>query len=228
MKLRDRLAEIERQLLTVIDAEERAALLAAIERLRMLQIVEQGLAAGDVLPDFTLPDTAGRMVASAALLDRGPLVLAFFRGPWCPYCSLMVEALDQLRPQVEALGGSCVAVAPLTVPELAAMARERGLGISLLSDADTSYAGVCGVRFEMTPESTALYASLAARFDQTIPGLDAPRGWVLPVPTTYVAGRDGVIAYSFGDANWARRADPDEILAAVERLVRPPGPAASA
>ena len=227
MKLRDRLAEIERQLLTVIDAEERAALLAAIERLRMLQIVEQGLAAGDVLPDFTLPDTAGRMVASAALLDRGPLVLAFFRGPWCPYCSLMVEALDQLRPQVEALGGSCVAVAPLTVPELAAMARERGLGISLLSDADTSYAGVCGVRFEMTPESTALYASLAARFDQTIPGLDAPRGWVLPVPTTYVAGRDGVIAYSFGDANWARRADPDEILAAVERLVRPPEPAAS-
>ena len=228
MKLRDRLAEIERQLLTVIDAEERAALLAAIERLRMLQIVEQGLAAGDVLPDFTLPDTSGRMVASAALLDRGPLVLAFFRGPWCPYCSLMVEALDQLRPQVEALGGSCVAVAPLTVPELAAMARERGLGISLLSDADTSYAGVCGVRFEMTPESTALYASLAARFDQTIPGLDAPRGWVLPVPTTYVAGQDGMIAYSFGDANWARRADPDEILAAVERLVRPPEPAASA
>ena len=228
MKLRDRLAEIERQLLTVIDAEERAALLAAIERLRMLQIVEQGLAADDVLPDVVLPDTAGRMVASTALLDWGPLVLAFFRGPWCPYCSLMVEALDQLRPQVEALGGSCVAVAPLTVPELAAMARERGLGIRLLSDADTSYAGVCGVRFEMTPESTALYASLAARFDQTIPGLDAPRGWVLPVPTTYVAGRDGVIAYSFGDANWARRADPDEILAAVERLVRPPGPAASA
>ena len=229
MKLGDRLAEIERQLLTAIDAEERTALAGAIERLRMLQIVEQGLAEGDLLPDFALPDTSGQVVSSADLLDRGPLVLAFFRGPWCPYCSLMVEALDQLRPEVEALGGSCVAVAPLTVAELDAMARERGLGLPLLSDADSSYAGVCGVRFEMTPKSTALYGRLAARYGQTIPGQDAPDGWVLPVPTTYVAGRDGVITYSFGDANWARRADPGEILAAVERLVRrSPVPAVSA
>ena len=228
MKLRERLDAIERQLLTAIDAEERAALAGAIERLRMLQIVEQGLAEGDLLPDFALPDSSGRVVASADLLDCGPLVLAFFRGPWCPYCSLMIEALDEIRPDVEALGGNCVAVAPLTVAELAAMARERGLEITLLSDADTAYAGVCGVRFEMTPESTALYAALAARFDQTIPGLDAPGGWVLPVPTTYVAGQDGVIAFSFGDANWARRADPDEILGVVRRLVTPPGAGASA
>lgn len=222
MKLQDRLDEIERQLLTVIDTQERQALTAAIERLRMLQIVEQGLAEGDLLPDFALPDTSGQIVSSVDLLDRGPLVLAFFRGPWCPYCSLMVEALDQLRPEVEALGGSCVAVAPLTVAELTAMARERGLSLTLLSDAGSAYAGVCGVRFEMTPDSTALYSRLAARFGQTIAGQDAPGGWVLPVPTTYVAGRDGVITYSFGDANWARRADPGDIVAAVERLVRPP------
>ena len=228
MKLQDRLDEIERQLLSVIDAQERSALAAAIERLRMMQIVEQGLAEGDTLPDFALPDAAGEIVTSAGLLDRGPLVLAFFRGPWCPYCSLMVEALDQLRPAVEALGASCVAVAPLPVGELAAMAGERGLSLTLLSDADSAYAGVCGVRFEMTAESTALYGRLAARFGQTIPGQDAPGGWVLPVPTTYVAGRDGVIAYSFGDANWARRADPSEILSAVERLVRQPAPAVSA
>ena len=71
MRLQDRLDEIERQLLTVIDAEERAALTAAIDRLRMLQIVEQGLAEGDLLPDFALPDTSGRIVSSADLLDRG-------------------------------------------------------------------------------------------------------------------------------------------------------------
>lgn len=228
MKLQDRLDEIERQLLSVIDAEERMALASSIERLRMMQIVEQGLAEGDTLPDFSLPDASGRILGSASLLDRGPLVLAFFRGPWCPYCSLMVEALDQIRLEVEALGGSCVAVAPLPIGELAAMARDRGLSLTLLSDADSAYAGVCGVKFEMTAESTALYGRLAARFGQTIPGQDDPGGWVLPVPTTYVADRDGVIAYSFGDANWARRADPGEILSAVQRLVRQPVRAASA
>jgi len=229
VKLQDRLDAIERELLTVIDAEERAALAAAIDRLRMLQMVEQGLAEGDLLPDFALQDSSARTVSSADLLDRGPLALTFFRGPWCPYCTLIVEALDRIRPEVEALGGSCVAVAPLSVVDLAAMAGERGLGLTLLSDANAAYAGVCGVRFEMTPESTALYGRLAARFGQTITGQDAPDGWVLPVPATYVAGRDGIITYSFADPNWARRADPGEILAAVERLVRPPlpGPAAS-
>jgi peroxiredoxin len=159
-------------------------------------------------------------VTSADLLEEGPLALTFFRGPWCPYCSLMVEALDQISETVERLGGNCVAVAPLGVAELDAMARERGLGLRLLSDADGAYADVSEVRFEMTPESTALYGRLAARFGQVIPGQDAPGGWVLPVPATYVASRDGVITYRFGDANWARRADPDEIVAAVRRLAQ--------
>ena len=220
MKLQDRLDQIERQVVQTIDGQDCAALEAAIERLRMLQIVEQGLAVGDVLPDFALPDQTRRIVASGDLLEQGPLALTFFRGPWCPYCSLMVEALDRISPTVEGLGGNCVAVAPLSVVELDALARERGLGLRLLSDVDGTYAGVCGVRFEMTPESTALYGRLAARFGQIIPGHDAPGGWVLPVPATYVAGQDGVIGYRFSDANWAHRADPDEIVAAVRRLAQ--------
>jgi hypothetical protein len=81
MKLQSRLDEVKRQLIAVLDQAERAELEVAIERLRMLQIVEQGLAIGDVLPDFALPDRAGQIVASDDLLACGPLVLTFFRGP---------------------------------------------------------------------------------------------------------------------------------------------------
>jgi thiol-disulfide isomerase/thioredoxin len=122
MKLQSRLDEVKRQLIAVLDQAERAELEVAIERLRMLQIVEQGLAIGDVLPDFALPDRAGQIVASDDLLACGPLVLTFFRGPWCPYCSMTLEALNQILPAVERLGGLMVAVAPLPCEELDRMA----------------------------------------------------------------------------------------------------------
>ena len=67
----------------------------------------------------------------------------------------------------------------------------------------------------MTDGAIALYARLAARFGLTISGLDPASGWELPIPATYVAGRDGVIRYAFGDADWARRAEPEAIVATV-------------
>ncbi len=218
MKLQSRLDEIKRQLGEVVDPAERALLDGAIERLRMLQVVEHGLAVGDVLPDFVLPDSGGRPVASDDLLTSGPLVLTFFRGPWCPYCSMTLEALNGIQPAVRRLGGTMVAVAPLACGELERLARERALDLHLLSDRDAAYAGLCGVRFEMTEEATALYRRLAVRFDLHIPGLDGTAGWELPIPATYVVGRDGVIVFAFGDADWSRRADPDEVVGVVRRL----------
>lgn len=226
MTLQDKLNECNAQLLQALDPVDRGLLEEAIERLRMLQLVEQGLAVGDLLPEFALPDTDGRVVMSDQLLERGPLALAFFRGPWCPYCSLALQALEEARPKIEDLGASLVAVAPMPADELRRLAAERGLGLRLLSDASATYARVCGVQFAMTEGGTALYGRLAARFGLEIPRLDAASGWELPIPATYVAGRDGVIRYAFGDADWSRRAEPSDIISVVERLAQAAGVAA--
>ncbi len=220
MTLRDQLDACKAQLLEVLDPADREALEAAIDRLRMLQIVEHGPAVGDLLPEFALPDADGRLVTSEALLERGPLVLAFFRGPWCPYCSMALQALNQARPAIEALGASLVTVAPLPPGELREMAAERGLGLTLLSDRDGRYARICGLGFEMSDGGKALYQRLAARFGASIPRLAPDRAWELPIPATFVAGRDGVIGFAFGDADWARRAEPAEIVAAVRQLAQ--------
>jgi peroxiredoxin len=223
MSLRDQLNECNEQLLKVLDPVDRKALEDTIERLRMLQLVEQGLAVGDLLPEFALPDGNALIVTSEELLARGPLALAFFRGPWCPYCSLALQALEEARPRIEDLGASLVAVAPMPADELRQLAAERGLGLRLLSDATADYARVCGVQFEMTEGGTALYGRLAARFGLEIPNLDAASGWELPIPATYVAGRDGVIRYAFGDADWSKRAEPEDIVGVVESLAQAAG-----
>jgi peroxiredoxin len=220
MTLQEKLDQVASTLRRALDPAELQELDEAIDRLRMLQVVEHGLAAGDVLPDLALPDADGRIVTSDELLARGPLALVFFRGPWCPYCSLALEALEEARPALERRGASLVAVAPVPVAELRELRDERRLGLRLLSDPGAAYAGICGVRFEMTEAFTALYRRLARRFGLETPEVDPAVGWRLPIPATYVADRDGVVRYAFGDPDWARRAEPADVVAAVERLAQ--------
>ena len=92
-----------------------------------------------------------------------------------------------------------------------------GARLPLLSDPGSAYAQICGVRFEMTDSAThSTPAGGPVRPDHLRPG---PReGWELPIPATYVTGRDGVIRFAFGDADWARRAEPEAIVATVAEL----------
>ncbi len=216
-QLEDRLERVRAELRAALSPADRAALAAAIERLRMLQIVESGLAVGEVLPEFALPDTDGRIVSSESLLGKGPLVLSFVRGTWCPYCSLALQALDAARAPIEAMGGSLAVVSPLRADELANAAGARGLSLPLLCDAEGSYAHLCGVHYMMSVEHAALYR----RFGLDLDRMNAGGGWALPIPATYVVGRDGVITFVHAEVDWARRAEPSDILAAIGRLDAP-------
>jgi hypothetical protein len=39
---------------------------------------------GEYAPSFSLKDAEGNIVSSVELLKRGPLVVSFYRGVWCP------------------------------------------------------------------------------------------------------------------------------------------------
>ena len=108
--------ELERRRAAVakaLPAEDLKIIRETVERLRMLQLAEHSLAAGDHLPDLALPDDHGRIVSSEELLAQGTLVLAFFRGGWCPFCDAALEALEAARPALEELGARLVGVSPL-------------------------------------------------------------------------------------------------------------------
>jgi peroxiredoxin len=214
MMLQEKLDRTRAEWRASLDSEDRDTLLRTVERLRMLQLAEHGLAVGDLLPEFTLPDTDGALVSSDALLARGPLVTAFIRGPWCPYCSLALDALDRARPEIEQRGASLVVISPVHSDELLRAANQRGLGLRLLTDPGGAYARVCGVQYEITPEHAELYR----RLGWDVGRINAGSGYELPVPATYVTARDGVIGYAFADVDWTRRAEPADIIQAVAHL----------
>ncbi len=222
MSLKRELDRLRARIRDTLSPGQQEAIGRTVEQLRMLQLVEHSLAPGDMLPDFALPDSHGELVESRSLLERGPLVLSFFRGDWCPYCRTTLEALEAVRPRIERAGATLVGVAPSRPVELRRTAAERGLRFLLLSDTDARFARVCGVHYAMTDEHAAYYRAQGL----DLPAINAGTGWELPLPGAYVVGRDGVITFAFADPDWSRRAEPDDLAALVELLAQAAGAAA--
>lgn len=186
----------------------------ALERLRMLQLAEHGLQPGDPFPELALADAQGYVVRSEALLARGPLVVVFFRGGWCPYCDLAFRALEGVRPELEALGAALIGIVAERPEVLARTAAEKGVRFPLLVDEAGRLAALCGLRFEMSEAHAALYMRLGVE----LPALQAGLGWELPIPASFVVAQDATIVHAFTDPDFTRRADPADLVRAVRTL----------
>src|SRR5215510_6286238 len=147
MSLTQTLRQLSERHMAALPTRDRADFEDELDRLRMMRIAEEGLGLGDYLPDFALKDANGRRWTSTELLDRGPVVLALFRGGWCPYCDLTMVALEEARPAIEALGAQAVGIMPEGIEQIAATARQRGIGYLLLSDPANMYARTCGLAY---------------------------------------------------------------------------------
>ena len=214
MSLSQTLLELSRRHMAELPPHERAEVEDEFDRLRMMRVAEDGLAVGDSLPDFALEDGAGRVWTSADLLDRGPLVLALFRGGWCPYCELTMLALEDARPAIETLGASAVGVMPGGRDQVASTAAKRGVGYPLLADPANGFARMCGLAYELSPGHIRIHQARGRNF----PVLHKDAIWRLPVPAVFVVEPNARVAFAFSDVDPARWPDPDALLASLEDL----------
>jgi peroxiredoxin len=175
---------------------------------------ERAKKAGGTAPSFTLDDQDGRPVSSAALLTKGPLVLTFYRGVWCPYCNMELSAIEAALPEIKARGASVVAISPQTQPNSRKSARQNHLTFPILSDAGGDVAEAFGLRFALPDYLVELYKSLR----NDLPSFNADPSWTLPMPARYVIGSDGVIAYAEASPDYTKRPDPSELLPVLDKL----------
>lgn len=173
----------------------------------------RALRAGDTAPAFTLPDPDGNPVASEHLLARGPLVVSFYRGVWCPYCNMELQALEAARAEFAALGASLVAISPQTPVNSRKSVRDNGLGFPILSDSGNAVAAAFGLRFALPDYLVALYQQLR----NELPTFNGDDSWTLPMPARYVIGTDGTILYAEVNPDYTRRPEPEDMLPALRR-----------
>ncbi|MFC7339342.1 redoxin domain-containing protein [Haloferula chungangensis] len=187
------------------------------EALRELEdsgIYEKVLKVGDKAPDFTLGNQDGVERSLSKLLEKGPLVLTWYRGAWCPYCSITLSAMAERLGDFEELGATLVALTP-ELPEVTQATRtEKDLGFQVLTDLNHRVAEKFGLVFPLNAETAARYEENFKLVERS--GEEAADR--LPLPATYVISQDGVIRYVFADADYRRRAEPSRIVDSLRAL----------
>jgi peroxiredoxin len=196
------------------DSEEGRAL-----RLRAIAEVANsrqapGLVVGDRIPSFALPDPFGQLVSSDELLQRGPLVISFYRGDWCPYCNLELRALEQASAVIGKLGGSIVAISGQRPEAAAGLVDKHTLSFPVLSDVDQTVIRAFKLRYDIPAELRSMFEARGSDMSQH----NADGSWTLPISATYVADRHGTIILGHCDPEWRVRLDPEEIVRALEGL----------
>lgn len=174
-------------------------------------LAERALKAGDVAPAFQLKDADGNAVSSADLLARGPLIVSFYRGVWCPYCNMDLQALQAALPAFDDAGASLVAISPQTPVNSRKSARNNGLAFPILSDEGNAVAAAFGLRFKLPDYLIALYKSLK----NDLQAFNGDDSWTLPMPARFVIGQDGVIRYAEVNPDYTIRPEPLDLLPAI-------------
>ncbi|MFG3495885.1 peroxiredoxin-like family protein [Streptomyces sp. NPDC047928] len=177
---------------------------------------DRALAVGASAPRFTLPSATGATVALDTLLADGPVVLTFYRGSWCPYCNIALRSLQEHHAGITARGARLVAVSPQIPDESLTLAQKHELTFDVLSDIGSDTAKQYGLAFDLSDELAEVYASFGIELQRANGG--HPR--TLPLPATYVVDTDGRVRWAFVDTDYTTRAEPADILAALDALRR--------
>lgn len=173
-------------------------------------IADQSLHKGDTAPDFTLPDVDGRPVQLSALLQKGSVVLSFYRGAWCPYCNLQLRAYQAVLPEIQKLGATLVAISPQVPDASRVMVDKADLNFPVLSDVGNTVAQNYRLVFVL-PEILRPHTA-------KLPEYNGDQSWELPLPGTFVVGTDGVIQLAFVNADYTQRLEPADILLSLWQL----------
>ncbi|MFQ5329128.1 MAG: peroxiredoxin-like family protein [Thermodesulfobacteriota bacterium] len=214
MKLADEIERAQEAMIPNIPAEALSAMMAATEKLVESGIADKAKKRGEQAPEFTLKNVKGEEISSAALLREGPLVISFYRGAWCPYCNLELKALDNVTGEIKKLGANLIAVSPNLREKSSQLVAENPFSFEILSDEGSRVAEQFGLVFTLAEELRPIYKG----FGIDLIEYDGNDSFTLPIPATYVIGRDGIIVHSFVDADYTKRMEPDEIVEALGKL----------
>jgi peroxiredoxin/predicted ester cyclase len=211
--LKDRLDGLREGFIKASPADKVKSYQDGIDHVAASGIYERALKTGGKAPDFTLPNAEGEPRQLSELLKKGPVVLTWYRGGWCPYCNLALAALAEKMPEIKAAGGQLVALTPELPSHAEETTLKNKLNYEVLSDVGNRVARDYGVVFKMTPDVAEAMQKFAKLHERNGDASDE-----LPLSATYVISTDGTVSYAFLDADYRNRAEPARIVDALEAL----------
>lgn len=214
MSLKEELDARRAEFLRTAPADKAEAFQRGVDELAASGIAAGAVKEGETAPDFALANSRGELVRLSSLLARGPVVLTFYRGGWCPYCNLQLRAYQRALPEIRAAGATLVAVSPEKPDDTLSTAEKNALEFDVLSDVNGEVGRAYRLYFDLSEELRALYAAsgndLAKR--------NADGKWHLPIPATFVIDARGKVVLAGVDVEYRNRLETADILGALHGL----------
>ncbi|MDO6675512.1 peroxiredoxin-like family protein [Tenacibaculum sp. 1_MG-2023] len=211
MTLRNQLKEHADNSAKNIPKEAKDIMLAGIDKLEKTDIIKNATKKGDIFPDFSLPNAKGELTSLNALLEKGKVVVTFYRGGWCPYCNLALKALQNVVPQIKEKNATLVAVTSETPDNTLSVKEKNELDFEILTSKDNGLARSLGLTYKLPEELADLYK----KFGIDLLESQGNKANELPIAATYIIETDKKITYSFITEDYKLRAEPSDIVAAL-------------
>lgn len=211
MSLTEQLQEYAATSATRIPAPAQEIMAKAIADLKATHLLENAPKTGDRFPSFNLPNARGKNTSLSSLLEKGKVVLTFYRGGWCPYCNLELKAFQAVLPEIEAKGASLVAITPETPDNTLSTQDKNELKFEVLTSKNNGLARDLNLVYKLPNDLVNLYQNFGINL-QDSQGNEANE---LPIAATYIIDKDGTITYDFLTEDYKLRANPQEVLAAL-------------
>ena len=194
-------------------AELRDTFERGVAEVRDSGVTDNMLKVGAQAPAFSLPNGENEQVELATLLQDGPVVLVWYRGGWCPYCVIQLNAYQELLPEFAKLRATVVGIAPERPVKVRETAATNNLTFTLLSDKGNRVATEYGLTYTL-PE--AVQAAFKGRID--FEDYNGDTSAQLPLSATFVIDADGTVRFAEADADYKKRAEPADVIAVLRDL----------
>lgn len=214
LTLKDQLRMMNEASKSKLPVDKKKVMDQALENLKKSNIEDKVIKVGKKIPDVSLVNAQGKKVKLSDLRKKGPVIITFYRGSWCPYCNAQLSNFQQNLVEFQKKGAQLVAVTP-EKPDLSVLlAENKKLEFEILHDKDNKFASKLGLVFGVTRELKEIYQQFGIDLEKSQGNAD----WKLPVPATFIVGKDGKIFYEFVDADYTKRASAEDILSALDQV----------
>jgi len=151
---------------------------------------------GRPTPKATLFDENGIEHFLPALLKDKHSIIVFYRGGWCPYCSLQMQELAEREAEFLELGYQIVGISPDSPDKIASIEKDGELNYAVYSDSGFSAMEGFGIDFNRKGKKDRK----------------------LPVPSVFIITPDNKVAFSYVNPDYRERIPGDLLLAAAKTL----------
>ncbi|KAF4979361.1 hypothetical protein FZEAL_4402 [Fusarium zealandicum] len=186
---------------------------AAVDKFSQTFNPQTAVQVGDKLPSFHLLDANGKEVSSTDLVAKGPLLISFYRGEWCPYCNVALQFLQRRLDDFTARGVTLVAISP-ELPDYSLTATEKNeLKFPVLTDLHNRLAKKLGIVYDQS-SARGVHAKLGVSLTER----NGDDSYEVPIPATLLVDSSGVIRNVNLEPDYRKRMEPELALEWIDAL----------